>query len=344
MTFVPRSIKIVDVSGTNAAQISSAGYLYALVKGEILHNVGVALASTPVVAVGGNDYSGTLKVIKVDANGHITTNINGTVSTDISTISNDFTRHLGKVVLTDVGGNPVQIGSDWGLVNDLLVSSCKDSSGNFGPIRSDVDGRVLVTLVNAGTDTERSTIGLASGTSYIGKIRLHDGTRDSLIETTGALDTIFKDATGVLELAKAGTAHSATPISLLVMGSDGTSSRALQTDTSGNLKVIGAKTLTHQAISVSASGNTTIRASTLGSKVKVISYVLVAGGTVNVKFVESVGTDLTGAMPLVANSGVSFAGGSHLSYCMETPTSSGLQINLSAAVQVSGHITYIVEP
>ncbi len=336
MTFLPKKILLTDSSGANPAQVSAAGYIYSLIRGEYNHGAGIALGSTSVLPIGGNDYAGTIKVLAVDANGRITVNIPNDPAREVGIVDLDdnMLRQVGKVILTDLGGNPIQIGSDWGGVNDLFVASCKDGSGNFGPIRSDAAGRVLVTIVDAGTDTERSVFG---------KVRLHDGTNSNTVEATGALDVIFKDATGALALAKVGTAHSTTITSLLMLGSDGATSpipRAIRTDTSGRVITIPG-TLVHKAISVSASGNTTIHASVASNKIKVISYALVSGGTVNVKFVDGGGTDMTGAMPLIANSGVSFASANP---CMETATGSGLQINLSAAVQVSGHISYLVEP
>lgn len=96
------------------------------------------------------------------------------------------------------------------------------------------------------------------------------------------------------------------------------------------------------AISTSSSGNTTlVAAPTDGRKIKVLSYVLVAGGTVNVKFTDGAGgDDLTGAMPLVANSGVSSGEADEGHF--QTSADTALVLNLSGAVQVSGHITVLL--
>lgn len=84
-----------------------------------------------------------------------------------------------------------------------------------------------------------------------------------------------------------------------------------------------------------------VAAAGVGLRIQVINYVLVAGGTVNVKFTSGTGpTDLTGPMPLVVNSGVS--ANSDRFGLFATAANAKLSLNLSAAVQVSGHIAYIV--
>lgn len=76
-------------------------------------------------------------------------------------------------------------------------------------------------------------------------------------------------------------------------------------------------------------------------KIKVASYVVVAANAVTVKF-QSGTTDLTGAMPFVANSGV-VAPGQTSSHWFETAANQALNINLGSAIQVSGHLGYFIE-
>lgn len=92
-------------------------------------------------------------------------------------------------------------------------------------------------------------------------------------------------------------------------------------------------------ISVSSSGNNTIVAAVTSKKIRVLSYVIVAAGSVDAKFMSSTTTDKSGAMPLVANTGVSanFSPIGHL----ETASGELLNLNLSAAVGVRGHLAYI---
>lgn len=92
-------------------------------------------------------------------------------------------------------------------------------------------------------------------------------------------------------------------------------------------------------IDASTSGQTQIVASVTAKKIVVIGYVIVAGGTVNVKFQDH-NTDITGAIPLIANTGVATMGGMpHFA----TTVGQELNINLSGNVQVSGHLTYLLE-
>ncbi|RMH18628.1 MAG: hypothetical protein D6698_06765 [Gammaproteobacteria bacterium] len=94
-----------------------------------------------------------------------------------------------------------------------------------------------------------------------------------------------------------------------------------------------------KAIDTSTSGNTVLVAAASGKKIRVLSYTVVAGGPVTVKFNDG-SNDLTGPITLsAAGDGGSASlpeGG-----LFETPAGSALNINLSAAVQVGGHITYI---
>lgn len=77
-------------------------------------------------------------------------------------------------------------------------------------------------------------------------------------------------------------------------------------------------------------------------KIRVLSYVIVAAGAVNVKFTGGTGpaVDLTGAMPLATNGGVAVSSAGVGLF--ETAINSKLTINLSGAVQVSGHVAYIL--
>ena len=93
------------------------------------------------------------------------------------------------------------------------------------------------------------------------------------------------------------------------------------------------------AIAASSSGDNTVVAAVAGKKIRVLKYTIVVSGAVTAKFRSSSGIDLTGAMSLAANSGVGGA------FCpiglLETVASDGLVLNLSSAVSVAGHLTYI---
>jgi len=93
------------------------------------------------------------------------------------------------------------------------------------------------------------------------------------------------------------------------------------------------------AISTAASGDNTIVAAVAGKKLRVVKYTIVTASGVSAKFRTSSGADLSGAMALAANSGVGGA------YCpvglLETAAGDALVLNLSGAVPVAGHLTYI---
>lgn len=101
-------------------------------------------------------------------------------------------------------------------------------------------------------------------------------------------------------------------------------------------------------IDTASSGNTTLVAANANARIRVHNYVFVAGGTVNVKFVGG-STDLTGAMTCSSGSGVSSPGATPTTADQEaclfyTAKNEALIINLSGAVQVSGHLAYSLEP
>lgn len=94
-------------------------------------------------------------------------------------------------------------------------------------------------------------------------------------------------------------------------------------------------------INAAASGdNTIVAAQAAGQRIRVLSYALMAGGTVNATWKSGVGTSISGALPLVVNTGVS-SGYDPMGH-LETAAATALILNLSAAIQVSGHVHYAV--
>ena len=93
------------------------------------------------------------------------------------------------------------------------------------------------------------------------------------------------------------------------------------------------------SINVAANGDNTIVASPGAKVLRVLSYVLVADGAVAVKWGDTTPTYTSGAMSLAANGGVCapFSPIGHV----QTASAKGIVLNLSAAVGVRGHLTYI---
>lgn len=93
-----------------------------------------------------------------------------------------------------------------------------------------------------------------------------------------------------------------------------------------------------KAISASQNGDNDIVAAVVGKKIRVLSYAFVSSGTVNVKW-QSNATDLSGLMYFIANTGIS--SGYNPKGHFETVAGEALQLNLSGAVPVGGHINYV---
>ena len=91
-------------------------------------------------------------------------------------------------------------------------------------------------------------------------------------------------------------------------------------------------------IDTSASGATELVAARTGKRILVLSYVVNASGAVGVKF-QSASTDLTGTLTLAANQ-TQDAYYSEAGY-FQTVAGEALNINLSGAVQVGGHLTWV---
>lgn len=93
------------------------------------------------------------------------------------------------------------------------------------------------------------------------------------------------------------------------------------------------------SVSAASSGDNTLLAAVTGHKIRVLSYTLVAAGTVTVAFESAAsGTALTGDMTLIA--GVPLVVPFQREGHFETAVSALLNLELGGNVQVSGHITY----
>lgn len=92
------------------------------------------------------------------------------------------------------------------------------------------------------------------------------------------------------------------------------------------------------SITASASGDTAVVAGVGAKKIRVVSYVLTANGAVNAKF-RSGTSDISGLEYLAANGGVAAPYNPHGHF--ETAVATALNINLSGAVAVGGHLTYV---
>lgn len=93
-------------------------------------------------------------------------------------------------------------------------------------------------------------------------------------------------------------------------------------------------------MSASTNGNNTLVAAVTGRKVRVLAAVLVAAGTVSPKFQSGAGgTDLTGAMPMVANGALVLP--FNPEGWFETAAGALLNLALTAGVAVTGLLVYV---
>lgn len=110
--------------------------------------------------------------------------------------------------------------------------------------------------------------------------------------------------------------------------------------------VLSGKTILRAAISAASSGdNTIIAAAGASTKNKILSVMLIAAGAVDVRFESGAGgTALTGVISLMTNSGFILpAPANPDNHWFQTADNALLNLELSAAVQVSGCITYYQE-
>ncbi|TXH35287.1 MAG: hypothetical protein E6Q98_15965 [Rhodospirillaceae bacterium] len=93
-------------------------------------------------------------------------------------------------------------------------------------------------------------------------------------------------------------------------------------------------------IAASASGNNTIVAAVSGKKIRVLALKLIGSDAVNAKWQSGAGgTDLTGLSYLIASSGEVLP--FNPAGWFETAAGALLNLSLSAAVAVGGHLTYV---
>lgn len=97
-------------------------------------------------------------------------------------------------------------------------------------------------------------------------------------------------------------------------------------------------------IDASASGDNAIVAAVAGKRIRVIGYTIIAGAAVTAKW-RSATTDISGGMALAANGGaapsVSVLSPGGMFGVLQTEPGEALNLNLSDAVAVGGHLVYI---
>lgn len=98
-------------------------------------------------------------------------------------------------------------------------------------------------------------------------------------------------------------------------------------------------------VSCSSSGDNTIVSLIAGRRLRVVSYLLVTAGDVVVTWKSSVAGAISGPMSLGNTSSGQGGGASHPtgpSAALQTAVGEALVLNLSDAISVGGHLTYIL--
>lgn len=111
-----------------------------------------------------------------------------------------------------------------------------------------------------------------------------------------------------------------------------------QTDTTNLYNAGTLVTVKFAPISASSNGDNTIVSAVANKAIRVLSYVLMANGTVNAKW-RSDTTDISGLFYLVANTGA--APGENQYGQFQTATGEALVLNLSGGIAVGGHLSYV---
>lgn len=101
----------------------------------------------------------------------------------------------------------------------------------------------------------------------------------------------------------------------------------------------------YAVVNASASGSNTVVAAVANKRIRVLSYVVIAAGDVTATW-QSASNALSGPMALAANGGAAPSAGQAVPAGLigqfETNHGEALNMNLSAAVAVGGHLTYLV--
>jgi hypothetical protein len=238
----------------------------------------------------------------------------------------------------DDNGGSVTVDSPVGTPTFVRLSDGA-SAIDFGVFDSDTGGPVVnkigVGLLVAGAGGSVAITGDAANgldvdvTRINGVVHVDDNTGSLTVDAPVGTPVFVRLSDGAATLIGQKAMASSLPV---VIASDQTT---IVTDSRR------AQTLLFAKVDTASSGDQTIVAADATKKIKVISYVLVADGTVSVKW-RSATNDKSGAMALVANSGVAISEKAG-NWLLETSVNEALNLNLSASIGVRGHISYFLE-
>jgi hypothetical protein len=208
---------------------------------------------------------------------------------------------------------------------DSLGASLADTVGDYSVLKTDGNGRLYVNnYAAAAHDTAASNVFTQSTGS---EAKDFDGS--ALPNAVNAEGDLVRNAASL------------SGVQYVMPVSEDGSSVAGTAQESSSMTVAGASvTPKFAVIDVASAGDNTLIAAVVGKKIRVLSYTIIASADVTVRFESGAGgTALTGQMQVAGNGGV------HVAYSsvghFETATNTLLNLELSGATSVDGHLTYI---
>lgn len=264
--------------------------------------------------------SGTQQVDVID---EATREVGITRSPPDTTTSGSFTAPGQTLVHTPISGEgvlTVQVTGTWTGQIEFEVT---------------VDGSTWVArALHNGLDSVNATAGNGIFRLGMGAINQHRCRASAL--SAGQADVTIRSSRGTISSITQALPSGTNTLGAVNQGTPGSSD--WRTDQRRGL------TISFAPIDVAASGDNTIVAADASRRIKVLSYVVVADAAVTARWKSGAGTNLSGAMSLAANGGVSAPpvppGGGHW---METAVNQALVLNLGSATGVRGHLSYMLE-
>lgn len=249
---------------------------------------------------------------------------------DVTRVQGDVSTNLIKIGgVSQSGANVVD------TTNSAFRVSLVYGGGAFGsPFPSNgtaagySDGTNMRSAMVFDLDTSAST-------QYVLGVSLRQSSSGGSVEAGTALAPIRIDPTGT----------TTQPISGTVTANVATVQEIVRVrNVSGQLSDSGGATIDVKTTfaNPSSSGNTTLVPAVSGKKIRVLAYRIQAGGTVNVKFVDTASTpaDLTQLWEFQDREGAAITAPTG-AFEFETGVGLGVQINLSASVPVHASLIYV---
>jgi hypothetical protein len=247
---------------------------------------------------------------------------------------------IGDVDVTSVPSDPFGANADAASATGSISAKLRFIASTGIPITGTVTvGSHAVT--NAGTFAVQVSSALPAGTNNIGDVDVLTVPSDPFGANADAAS-----ATGSISAKLRFIASTGIPITgTVTVGSHAVTNAgtfAVQSELeSSSIRTGGtAATPKFAIIDAATSGDNTLVAAVASKKIRVLSLMLVAAGTVTVRFESGAsGTALSGQMNLVANSGFTLPF-NPLGW-FETAVNTLLNLELSGAVSVDGMLTYV---